>query len=371
MLRHRHLSIAALCTLPFALIACGQTTPPDPRTQAPLVRTIAVAPSTSSQRAFTGTIAARVQSDLGFRVPGKVLERLVDTGQQVKRGQPLLRIDPVDLKLAAQAQDDAVEAAKARAQQAIDEEARYRDLRGTGAISASAYDQVKAAADAAKAQLRAARAQADVAHNASQYAQLVADADGVVMETLVEPGQVVAAGQVAVRIAHAGKREAVIQLPETVRPALGSVAEATMFGKEGAPAQAKLRQLSDVADKVTRTFEARYVLEGSMAHAPLGTTVTLKMDGKPQPASATFQVPLGAILDDGKGPAVWVVKGQQVNRQTVAITRLEDDKAHVTGALQPGDTIVALGAHLLSEGAQVRVATQAVSAAASKGAIRE
>ena len=89
------------------------------------------------------------------------------------------------------------------------------------------------------------------------------------------------------------------------------------------------------------------------------------------PASATFQVPLGAILDEGKGPAVWVVKGQQVTRQTVAITRMEDDKAHVTGALQPSDTIVALGAHLLSEGTQVRIATQAASASASKGAIRE
>lgn len=371
MLRHRHLSITVLCTLPFALIACGKSTPPDPRTQAPLVRTVEVSPSTSSQRAFTGTIAARVQSDLGFRVPGKVLERLVDTGQSVKRGQPLLRIDPVDLKLAAQAQEDAVEVAKARAHQAIDEEARYRDLRGTGAISASAYDQVKAAADAAKAQLRAAQAQADVARNSSRYAELAADADGLVMETLVEPGQVVGAGQVVVRIAHAGKREAVIQLPETVRPALGALAEATLFGKEGAPVQAKLRQLSDVADKVTRTFEARYVLEGGLTNAPLGTTVTVKMDGNPKSAKASVQVPLSAVLDEGKGPAVWVVKGDQVTRQAISIAQIEDDKAYVTGELKQGDKIVALGAHLLSEGIQVRLAGQAASPAVSKGDTRE
>lgn len=376
MLRLRHPSIAVLCALPFALIACGKNTPPDPRTMAPFVRTAEVAPGTSSQRAFTGTIAARVQSDLGFRISGKVLERLVDTGQPVKRGQILLRMDPVDLKLAAQAQDDAVDAAKARAQQATDEEARYSDLRGTGAISASAYDQVKAVADAAKAQLRAAQAQADIARNSSRYTELTADADGVIMETLAEPGQVVGAGQIVVRIAHAGKREAVVQLPETVRPALGSQAEATLFGKEGAPAQARLRQLSDVADKVTRTFEARYVLEGGLPGAPLGTTVTLKLLSSAKPANASVQVPLGAILDQGKGPAVWVVKGDQVARQAISIVQMGDETAKVTGALKPGDQVVALGAHLLSEGMQVRVAGKAAAApssasSASKGADRE
>src|SRR5947209_7620994 len=119
----------------LALAACGETIPSDPRTEAPLVRTALVQPPTSSTRSFTGVVAARVQTDLGFRVPGKVLERLVDAGQTVKRGQPLMRIDPVDLKLAASAQHEAVAAARARAQQAMQDEARYRDLQGTGAIS--------------------------------------------------------------------------------------------------------------------------------------------------------------------------------------------------------------------------------------------
>lgn len=367
MLRQRHLSIAALCTLPLALIACGQTTAPDPRTGIPLVRTVEVAPGASSERAFTGIIAARVQSDLGFRVSGKVLERLVDAGQSVKRGQPLLRIDPVDLKLAAQAQDDAVAAATARALQASEEEARYRDLRGTGAISASAYDQVKAAADSATAQLRAAQAQAQVARNASGYAQLLADADGVVVETLVEPGQVVSTGQVVVRLAQAGRREAVVQLPETLRPALGSPALASLYGKEDAAVPAKLRQLADVADRATRTFEARYVLEGGVANAPLGTTVTVRIAGRPQSGEAALQVPLSALFDDGNGPAVWVVKGTQVERQGVAIARIEGDKAHVTGALRQGDKIVALGVHLLKDGAPVRVAAQAPAAPSTGG----
>ncbi|MEG0001449.1 efflux RND transporter periplasmic adaptor subunit [Comamonas sp.] len=367
MPRHRHLSIAALCTLPLALIACGKTATPDPRTGIPLVRTVEVAPGASSERAFTGIIAARVQSDLGFRVSGKVLERLVDAGQSVKRGQPLLRIDPVDLQLAAQAQDDAVAAATARALQAGEEEARFRDLRGTGAISASAYDQVKAAADSATAQLRAAQAQAQAARNASGYAELRADADGVVVETLVEPGQVVSAGQVVVRLAQGGRREALVQLPETLRPALGSPALASVYGKEDAAVPARLRQLADVADRATRTFEARYVLEGGGAHAPLGSTVTVRIAGRPQSGEAALQVPLSALLDDGNGPAVWLLKGTQVERQRVAIARMDADTAHVTGALRPGDTIVALGAHLLKDGATVRVAAPAPAAPSTGG----
>jgi RND family efflux transporter MFP subunit len=202
-----------------------------------------------------------------------VLERLVDAGQTVKRGQPLMRIDPVDLKLAAQAQQEAVAAARARAQQTAEDGSLPRPA-WHGAISASAYDQIKAAADAAKAQLSAAEAQALVARNASGYAELVADGDGVVMETLAEPGQVVSAGQTVVRLARAGQREAVIQLPETLRPAIGSTAQATP-GKAGAVFR-QLRQLSDAADRLTRTFEARYVLDGELGRAA-GRTVTIQI----------------------------------------------------------------------------------------------
>ena len=187
MLPRRLASPFVICALPFALVACGEQTPADPRTEAPLVRVALTQSAAPAPRSFTGIVAARVQSDLGFRVSGKVLERLVDTGQSVRRGQVLLRLDPVDLKLAAHAQREAVAAARALAQQTGDDEARYRALRGTGAVSASAYDQYKAAADAARAQLSAAEAQAEVARNATRYAELLADADGIVMETPPAP----------------------------------------------------------------------------------------------------------------------------------------------------------------------------------------
>ncbi|MGN3935759.1 efflux RND transporter periplasmic adaptor subunit [Xanthomonas citri pv. mangiferaeindicae] len=372
MRRRRLVASTLLCVLPLGLSACGGKAQTDPRTAAPLVRVATVGDANAVVRTFSGTVAARVQSDLGFRVAGKVSERVVDAGQRVRRGQRLLRIDPIDLQLAARAQQDAVAAARARAQQTADDEARYRDLRGTGAISASAYDQIKAAADAARAQLSAAQAQADVARNANRYTDLLADADGVVMETLVEPGQVVAAGQPVVRLAHAGRREAIIQLPETLRPRVGSVAQASLFGNAAVSVSATLRQLSESADRLTRTFEARYVLDGALAQAPLGTTVSLRIaDDTAINAQPGLQVPLAALFDAGKGPGVWVIAGNpaKVSWRPVAVLGLDDDHANVAGKLARGERIVALGAHLLREGEQVRIAGEnaAVSSAASAG----
>src|SRR5438128_8628603 len=369
MLQRRRIAfVAILGLLPFVLAACSDaTSSADPRTQTPLVRVATVDTSTRAERAFTGVVAARVQSDLGFRVPGEVLERLVDTGQTVKRGQPLMRIDPTDLRLATRAQEEAVAAAKARARQTSADEARHRDLVSKGAVSASAYDKVKAAAESARAELNAANAQADVARNETGYAVLFADADGVVVETLAEPGQVVSAGQVVVRVARAGRREAVIQLPETLRPAIGSTGRATLYGS-GLAGPAKLRQLSDAANPHTRTFEARYVLEGGLAEAPLGSTIAIHI---PNGLSAPqLQVPIGAIFDPGKGPGVWLVEGEtpRVTWRAVQVAGLGDEAASVVGELKAGDRVVALGAHLLHEGEQVRLTgSEAVARAAVKG----
>ncbi|WP_285410200.1 efflux RND transporter periplasmic adaptor subunit [Pseudomonas sp. FR229a] len=347
----------AVCLLPLALTACGDSSSAkDPRTLAPLVRSAAVQLAEDGSRSFTGVVAARVQGDLGFRVSGKVLERLVDTGQTVKRGQPLMRLDPIDLGLQARAQQEAVSAARARANQTAGDEARNRRLVAAGAISASAYDQFKAAADTARAQLNAAVAQADVARNASGYAVLVADADGVVVETLVEPGQVVSPGEPVVRLARAGQREAIVHLPETLRPAAGSTAQAKLYGDTSAAVSAKLRLLSDSADRATRTFEARYVLEGKLADAPIGSTVTIEIPQSSAPKQA-LKVPMAAIYNPGKGPGVWVIAGTpaKVSWRPVEVLGLSDDSARIAGELNVGEPIVALGAHLLRDGEEVRL----------------
>jgi len=356
MLRSRSATIAA-CLLPLVLTACGESSSArDPRNQPPLVRVASVASADHASRSFTGIVVARVQSDLGFRVSGKVLERLVDTGQTVKRGQPLMRLDPIDLGLQAQAQQQAVAAATARARQTADDEARNRALVAAGAISASAYDRIKSLADTAKAELNAAQAQASVARNATGYAVLLADADGVVMDTLAEPGQVVGAGQPVVRLAKAGQREALVHLPETLRPSIGDQAQAKLYGSGANVISAKLRLLSDAADPLTRTFEARYVLEGAKVNAPLGSTVTLDIAGS-QGVQDALAVPIAALHDPGQGPGVWVIAGTpaKVTWRAVQVLGLSDDSAKVSGPLKAGEQVVALGAHLLHEGEEVLV----------------
>ncbi|WP_445394575.1 efflux RND transporter periplasmic adaptor subunit [Stenotrophomonas maltophilia] len=367
MLRHRSPGFLTLSVLSLAMVACGGKTQSDPRTEPPLVRVASVGAGASETRAFTGTIQARVQSDLGFRVSGKVLERLVDAGQEVKRGQALMRMDPADLELTAGAQRQAVAAAEARARQASQDEVRYRKLAASQVVSQSAYDQIKAASDTAQADLRAARAQATVAANASGYTLLLADADGVVSQTMAEPGQVVAAGQVVVRLARSGLREAVVQLPETLRPALGSIATASIFGRVGAPTAAHLRVLSSAADPQSRTFEARYVLDAPGESAPLGATVTIELPAQAEGGvHGAVSVPLAGISDSGKGAGVWLIEGQpaKASWRPVKVLRVSDESAYVAGNLKNGDRVAALGAHLLREGQAVRPLALATAASA-------
>jgi RND family efflux transporter MFP subunit len=288
-------------------------------------------------------------------VAGKVTERLVDAGQTVGPGQPLLRLDRTDYEHAVAAQRGTVAAAKARLTQAAADEARHASLAVSGAVSKSAYDQARASADSARALYEAAEAQLKVAENEGKYATLVADSEGVVMETLAEPGQFVAAGQVVLRLAQAGPREAAVYLPETLRPAIGSMAQASLYGAERSfPVQ--LRQLSDTADPATRTFEARYVLDGEAAAAPLGATVSIRLEN--QASQPAVQVPLGAVLDDGRKTGVWIldVATSTVHFRPVKLVRMTGETAVVSG-LSAGEPVISLGAHLLQEGARVRTAS--------------
>ncbi|OCK62617.1 efflux RND transporter periplasmic adaptor subunit [Bradyrhizobium sp. LMTR 3] len=330
----------------------------DPRQQPPIVRLAAAARVNGSERGFTGVIGARVQSNLGFRVAGKIVERLVNAGQQVKAGEPLMRIDETDLRLAVTAKRNAVAAARASVVQTDADEQRYARLVSNGWASRQRYEQAKAALDTAEAQLATAEADARVAENEATYSVLVADADGTVVETLGEPGQVVSAGQTVVRIAKAGPREAVVALPETIRPAIGSAAEASVYGAaDGRRYTAHLRQLSDSADAQTRTYEARYVLDGEAAAAPLGATVTIRLAS--QAIQPEVQVPLGAVLDDGRKTGVWVLDSatSTVRFRPVKLVRVSGETAVISG-LSSGDPVVSLGAHLLQEGARVRTASE-------------
>jgi RND family efflux transporter MFP subunit len=278
-----------------------------------------------------------------------------------------MRLDDVDLRLALNAQEEAVIAAAARARQATDDEARDRNLAADGTEPVSTYDRMRASAEAARAQLKAAEAQANVARNATGYTLLVANADGVIVETLAEPGQVVGAGQTVVRLAQHGPREAVVQLPETLRPSLGSSAQASVYGRADMVTSTRLRELSSSADPLTRTFQARYVLEGPLADAALGATVTVVVpeDGDP----GDLRVPIGAVFDPGGGPGVWTIvdKPVRVRWRPIGVQRIHGDSVSVSNGLAQGDRVVALGAHILHEGQEVRLGAESSGRAEAMG----
>ncbi|MFE1601052.1 efflux RND transporter periplasmic adaptor subunit [Methylobacterium sp. ID0610] len=347
-----------LVLAPLAVAACSPAetaAPPAP----PLVQTVQVRAGDGGLARYTGVIRARTESNLGFRVAGKIFERLVDPGDRVKRGQPLMRLDRTDFALALNSAKAAVEAARAQMLKTRADEERSRKLVGEGWTSRQTYDQNKAAADAAAAQLAAAEAQAGQIENQAGYSELQADADGVVMDVPAEPGQVVAAGQTVVRLARDGAREAEVFLPEGSERTARSEAQATLYADaEGVTYPARLRELSAMADPATRTYRARYILSGGGEAAPLGATVTLQLKLTDSRRAGSVAVPLGALFDDGHGSAVWRLDGDTdtVSAQPVTVARMGEESADVISGLGAGDRIVSLGAHLLKAGQKVRVA---------------
>ncbi|BCQ28806.1 efflux RND transporter periplasmic adaptor subunit (plasmid) [Caballeronia sp. NK8] len=339
----------------LSLTACSKPAPQDPRTEVPLVAIATVAEAGDVQRSFTGVVAARYESDIGFRVGGKVIQRLVDIGQHVVRGQVLMRLDPTDLALGSAAQQNEVEAARAKSVQANADLKRLAGLVEQGAVSAQQYDQAVAAQKNASAQLNAALAQEGVAKNADRYTVLVSDVDGIVTNTFADPGRVVIAGQTVVAIARDGQREAAVDLPENVRPALGTVGVASVYGVDQKSIAARLRELSSSASLQTRTYAARFVLEGADNPAPLGATVTVRLSEDSTAGQVTL--PVSALYDPGTGPGVWLLdtKTSTIGFRAVKVGTVGEEEAHIVAGLRPGDQVVALGAHLLHDGEKVRV----------------
>ena len=340
---------AAALALLGALAGCArrEAAPPPP-----LVRSAIVRAASGSAASFTGVIRAHRESELGFRVAGKIVARLVEPGQAVRRGQPLMRLDASDYSLAAGAAQAAVAEAAAENVRTQADLARIEPLIARGFVSRSAVDSARAAADEAAARLRSAQANARSAGNKSGYATLFADADGIVMSVDAEIGQVVTEGQPIVRFAYAGDRDAVVAIPEAMRGRAGLPATATAYGSDRA-VPVRLRSLAAAADPATRTYEAHYALpEG--APLPLGTTVTVSLFAPG--AAATVSVPLGALVAHGGGSGVWRLRPDRtVAFAPVRVVQLGEEDALVAG-VPAGVRIVALGASFLRQGEAVRLA---------------
>lgn len=298
------------------------------------------------QSAYTGVVAARTESDLGFRVGGKVIERKVDPGQHVNKGDTLLVLDIGDFELALRSAKNRVTAAQAQLRQRRDDENRYQRLASTGAISRQIFDQSATNLRVAEADLASAQSDASQIENRRTYSILKADSDGIITDVRVDRGQVVAEGQVVARLAHDGAREAIVNLPENQRDQASQKALAFPFDAPEQAVSATLRELSASADPVTRTYRARYVLHGAVERFALGSTITVRLQGNGE--AQQTRVPIGALQDTGKGTGVWVIGADnRVSFAPVTVLSLGQEDAVLTSGVSPGQVVVALGAHLL------------------------
>ncbi len=307
---------------------------------------------------YAAVIRPRIEADVGFRVGGKMVGRMVDVGSRVAAGTVMARLDPADLDLQERAVAAQVVAARAAAESAR-VEFRYAE-RGQGKwTSQQEYERRKAAMDSAEAQLREAEAQLQVARNNSRYATLVSDGDGVVTAVLAEAGQVVAQGQPIVRVAQRGEMEAVADIPEQQMGELSSARMSVeLWSMPGISMVGRLREVSPSANAQGRTYRVRVTLLDPPPGVRLGMTATLVATSAEQRKRALL--PLSALTKEGTRPAVWVLNaaGDGLILRPVQVAAYAGDRVVVTGGLAAGERIVTAGVHKLDASQKVRVWTE-------------
>ena len=307
-------------------------------------------------RSFVGTVRPRIESDLGFRVGGKVLKRLVEVGALVNAGTPLATLDEVDLKLQAEQAEAELRAASGVLAQASAAEGRTKELRQKGWSTDAQLDQAKAAGDEARARLNRAERQVELTKNSLSYATLAADAPGVVTATLIEPGQVVSAGQTAFRVARLAEKEVVVAVPETLLArAKSGEARVSIWSVPDKLYVAKLRELAPSADPATRTYLAKFSIPGVGDEVQLGMTAMLILS---EPASERVaRLPLSALFDQGAGPAMYVADAASgaITLKPVSVKAYESNDVLISGGVDEGAKVVTLGVQKLNPAEKVKV----------------
>ena len=353
-------SAALFLITPLLLAAC---TPKVEVTEAirPVRVTRAAAVDGQAVAAYAGEIRARYESDVSFRVPGKILTRSADLGSMVKKGQVLARLDPQDANLNAVAARATLASADSDLEYARAELARYEELLAKKFVSQGVYDQKRNAFLAAQARREAASAQAGVSGNQAAYTTLTADADGVVTAINAEPGQVLAAGQPVMRIARLGEKDAVINVAENHLAQVKTSPNAKI-GLWANPARlysGKVREIAAAADATTRTYTVKVAVEDADDQLRWGMSANV---GFPQGGAASAPVvllPSTALTqtDDKSGarPAVWLVGGDgRVKLVPVTVGKYTEQGVVVQAGLSGGEVVVIAGVHKLQPGQQVR-----------------
>ena len=368
----RNVARALALALPLAALAgCGKPeSAPEP------VRPVQLAQVTLGAMAetagFAGEVKPRHETDLAFRIGGKIVARNADVGARVKKGQVLARLDPADVALQAEAAKAAAAAAEAEYTYAKAEFERYQSLFAQKFVSGSALDQKRNAFNASRARLDQAKAQLAVAQNQSAYATLVAPEDGVITTVSAEAGQVVAAGLPVMRLAREDEREVAISVPEN---RIDELARAKAIGVALAASPqkiypARVREISPSVDPVTRTFAVRVAVLVPDAALQWGMTATVGLVAA-GPADAAL-LPLTSLYRQDDRPAVWIYDPatRKVELRLVKIGQYREDGIVVTSGLADGEWVVTAGVHKLRPGQTVRPyegGPRAVGAAAPAG----
>ena len=305
---------------------------------------------------FAGEVRARVESRLGFRVGGKLVVRHVELGQRVKPGQRLADLDPRDYELAADAARAQVRAALTQLELAQADFKRYQELKDQSFISGAELERRETTLKAAQAQWDQAQAQSRAQGNQVGYTRLMADHGGVVTAIEAEVGQVLAAGTPVVRVAQEGAKDVVIALPEDKLGLLkvGQTVAVKPWGT-GPETKAQVRDIAASADAVTRTFTVKLSLPKGDG-LPLGSTVQVVLPRTDvwsrQPA---IQLPTSALRQEGGKTAVWVLDAASmtVRLQAIEIGTADGNQVVVSSGLQAGQEVVVAGVHVLSPGQKV------------------
>lgn len=350
--RKRSIVIAALGAA--VLAACSHA--PEKVEEVRPVRVMTLASSDVDLDAeFPGEVRARVESKLGFRVGGKIVARKVDVGNIVKRGQVLMQLDPQDLQLAQAQAQAGLKASESNRDLARAELKRYQDLRDKNFVSQAVLDSKDTAFRSAQASYEQAQAQSKTQSNQTAYTTLVADADGVVTGVDAEVGQVVAAGSPVVRVAQTGEKEIVIGIPEDKVDTLRQVGDVKVrvWAEPNDLIAGHIREISPIADPVTRTFTAKIAMPDAPADVRLGMTAYVRFASKT--AAPQIKVPLTALFQDKSGTAVWVVENHITKLVPVQVGGASGNDVVLAGGVAGGQVVVTAGVNSLKPGQKVSI----------------
>ncbi|MFG1295353.1 efflux RND transporter periplasmic adaptor subunit [Xanthobacter sp. V13C-7B] len=355
---------AVLGVVALALSACGEEKK-EAATEVRPVRTIVTTNRVASESlSLTGHVEAENEASYGFRIGGRVIDRLVNVGDQVQPGQVMARLDPQNEQNAVRSAQAALAAANASLSQTRNQYERQRQLLARGFTPRAQYEQAEQAFLAARSQVDDAEAQLKIAEDRLSYTELKADSAGVVTQRRAEPGEVVQAGQVVIQVARQDGRDAVFEVPAQF---LGSTSgdrevQVSLTSDPAVTALGRVREIAPQADPVTRTFRVRVGLINPPAAMRLGTTVTGRVVADTGPV---IEVPASALTRVNDKPAVWVVdpKAHTVSLRNVEVLRFTPAAVAVAEGLKPDEIVVTAGVQALHPGQKVRLLGAAGSGA--------